>query len=181
MEKARLKKLYDETIAQQLFSELGLTNVMEIPKLSKIVLNVGSKEAVADSRILQEIDAGLGAITGQQAARTLARKSIAAFKLRKDMPIGMKVTLRRERMYEFLDRLINISLPKTRDFQGVPLKLDGRGNYNLGIKEWSIFPEMEKATAAKVFGLNVTIETTAKTDEHGRALLRKFGMPFRKG
>lgn len=180
MEKARLKKIYKEEIAPNLQAEFGFKNVMQIPKLSKIVLNVGVKDAVADSRVLQEISDALTAISGQRSVRTKARKSIAAFKLRKDMPIGVKVTLRSDKMYEFFDRLINASLPKTRDFQGVPLNLDGRGNYNLGIKEWSIFPEMERASAAKVYGLNITIETTATNDEHARALLRKFGMPFRK-
>lgn len=180
MERARLKKLYKDTICPELRESLGIANIMKVPKLSKIVLNVGVKEATADSKVVQEIVNVISTITGQQAVRTLARKSIAGFKLREGMPIGVKVTLRRDAMYEFLDRLINLALPKTRDFQGVPTKLDRRGNYNLGIKEWSIFPEIEAEASLKLHGLNITIETTSDNDEYARELLKRFGMPFRK-
>lgn len=180
MEQARLKQLYKSTICPELKESLSISNVMEVPKLSKIVLNVGVKEATADSKIMQEIVDVISAITGQKAVKTLARKSIAGFKLREGMPIGVKVTLRRNAMYEFLDRLINLALPKTRDFQGVSTKFDRQGNYNLGIKEWSIFPEIEAETALKLHGLNITIETTTDNDEYARELLTRFGMPFRK-
>jgi large subunit ribosomal protein L5 len=181
MEKARLKKLYEEKIHGELKDELGIANSMEVPRLTKVVINAGLKEAVADNKILQEVMEAVMAISGQLPTRTRARKSIAGFKLREGMPIGVKVTLRRNRMYEFLYKLINLALPKTRDFQGVPTKLDRRGNYNLGIKEaTSIFSEIERAGINKPFGINITIETTARTDEQGRALLNKIGMPFRK-
>lgn len=180
MNKARLKQLYDDTICPELKEFFGMRNVMEVPKLSKIVLNVGVKEATADSKVVQEIMNVISTISGQQPVRTLARKSIAGFKLREGMPIGVKVTLRRNSMYEFLDRLVNLALPKTRDFQGVPTKFDRQGNYNLGIKEWSIFPEVEAETALKLHGLNITIETTTGNDEHARELLTRLGMPFRK-
>jgi large subunit ribosomal protein L5 len=178
-EKPRLQELYVTKLRPQLKSELGLSNIMEVPKLDKIVLNIGVKEAVADSRILQTVMQMFGNITGQLPVRTLARKSIAGFKIREGMPIGVRVTLRRRKMYEFLDKLINLALPKVRDFQGVSTKFDGRGGYNLGIKEWNIFPEAD-TTSEKVFGLNVTIHTTTKEDAHAYELLKSFGMPFRK-
>jgi large subunit ribosomal protein L5 len=180
MNRARLEDFYNKDVKVQLQEKLGLKNIMEVPKISKIVLNVGSKEAVSDSKALQVVVDVVARIAGQLPIKTYARKSIAGFKLREGMPIGVKVTLRGRRMYEFLDRLINLSLPKVRDFQGVPLKLDRRGNYNLGIKEWNIFPEVDYETGEKVSGMNITIDTTAKTDEHATELLKSFGMPFRK-
>lgn len=180
MAKARLKEIYDKEVAPQLFKNLGLKNVMETPKVAKIVINSGVKGAVSDSKVLQNVMTLMTKIAGQAPVRTLSRKSIAGFKLREGMPIGVQVTLRGRLMYEFLDKLINISLPKVRDFQGVPTKLDGRGNYNLGLKEWSIFPEIEYEMADKQHGLNITIQTTAKNDAHGYELLKSFGMPFRK-
>ena len=180
MAKARLEELYNTKIRSQLQKELGLKNIMEVPKVSQIVVNVGVKDAVKDSKVLKGVAEVLSKITGQLPVRTLAKKSIAGFKLREGMPIGVRVTLRKNRMYEFLDRLINIALPEVRDFQGVTKKLDGRGNYNLGIKEWTVFPEIEYTVGDKVYGLNVTVGTTAKSDEHGFALLKSFGMPFKK-
>ena len=172
---------YRTSICPKLKESLGLKNVMQIPKISKIVLNVGSKEAVSDSKVLKVIIKVLRAVTAQAPVKTFARTSIAGFKIREGMSIGVRVTLRGLRMYIFLDKLINLSLPKTRDFQGVSEKLDGRGNYNIGIKDWNIFPEAEAAGAYdKTSGLNITIQTTAKNDDHGRALLREFGMPFKK-
>jgi large subunit ribosomal protein L5 len=180
MKRARLEEQYVTKIRSALQKELGLANIMEVPGLDKIVINIGVKDAVADSKVIQAVVEGVKKISGQQPARTLARKSIANFKLREGMPIGVMVTLRRDRMYEFLDRLINLALPKVRDFQGVPTKLDGRGSYNLGLKEWNIFPELEQEAGDKPRGLNITIHTTAKSDAHGFALLKHFGMPFRK-
>lgn len=178
--KARLEEHYFTKVRPDLQKKLGLDNVMEVPAISKIVLNVGVKDAVSDSKVLQSVMTVLGAITGQRPVRTLARKSIATFKLREGMPIGTMVTLRRANMFEFLDRLINLALPKVRDFQGVSTRFDGRGNYNLGIKEWTIFPEIDYGMGDKVYGLNITIHTTAKTDAHAHELLKEFGMPFRK-
>lgn len=178
-QKARLEQLYTKTLRPQLQKQFDLKNVMEVPKIVKVVLNVGVKDAVSDSKAVAEAMGILGKIAGQLPVRTFARKSIAGFKLREGMPIGAMVTLRGCRMYEFLDRLINLSLPKVRDFQGVSSKLDGRGNYNLGIKEWIIFPEIEYDVATKIHGLNVTIHTSTHDDERARALLRSFGMPFR--
>ena len=180
MNRARLEELYNKEIRSQLKEKLSLKNVMEIPKISKIVVNVGVKEAVSDSKILQTVIKIVGKVTGQQPVRTISRKSIAGFKLREGMPIGVRVTLRKKSMYEFLDRFINLSLPKVRDFQGVPTKFDGRGSYNLGVKEWIIFPEVDYDVADKLFGMNITIHTTAKEDLHGFELLKSFGMPFRK-
>lgn len=178
-DKARLETQYREKIRPELQKALGLKNVMEVPRIEKIVLNIGVKEAVADSRVLNGVTAMFDNIAGQKSVKTLAHKSIAGFKIREGMPIGVRVTLRKKRMYEFLDKLINLALPKVRDFQGVPTKLDGRGNYNLGIKEWSIFPEAD-TTAEKVFGMNVTIHTSALKDAYAFELLKSFGMPFRK-
>lgn len=179
--KPRLKELYDVSVKPRLKEILGLTNVMQTPKVVKVVLNVGVKEAVADSKILQHIVRVIEAISGQTPIRTVARKSIAGFKIREGMNIGVCVTLRGTHMYAFLDKLLNVALPKVRDFQGVSKKLDGRGNYNLGIKEWNIFPEAEQAGAGdRSYGLNITIHTTAENDAQGFALLKEFGMPFRK-
>jgi len=178
--KARLEDVYDKDIRLPLQKKLQLKNVMEIPKVSAIIVNVGVKDAVSDSKVLQSVVDTIAKITGQAPVRTIAKKSIAGFKLREGMPIGVKVTLRRKKMYDFLDKLITLSLPKLRDFQGIPVKLDGRGNYNLGLKDWMIFPEVDYGTGVKVSGLNITIKTTATVDEHGLELLRSFGMPFRK-
>jgi large subunit ribosomal protein L5 len=180
MKKARLEELYKKEIYPQLKEKLSIKNPMEVPKISKIVLNVGVKDAVSDSKSLQVVKDVLTKIAGQMPVRTVARKSIASFKLREGMPIGVMVTLRRKNMYEFLDKLISLSLPKVRDFQGVPTKLDGRGNYNLGIKEWSIFSEVTFGESEKAYGLNITVHTTAINDAAGFELLKSFGMPFRK-
>lgn len=177
--KARLDERYTTTLRPALQQALGLSNVMQVPRIEKIVLNVGVKEAVADSRILNTVMQTLDTIAGQKSVRTLARKSIAGFKIREGMPIGARVTLRKKKMYEFLDKFINLALPKVRDFQGIPTKLDGRGNYNLGIKEWSIFPEVDQ-NVEKVFGMNITIHTSAEQDAHALELLKNFGMPFRR-
>ena len=178
-DKARLEAHYVEKIRPELQKALELPNIMQVPRVEKVVLNIGVKEAVADSRVLNGVMQMFDAITGQKSVKTLARKSIAGFKIREGMPIGVRVTLRKKRMYEFLDKLINLALPKVRDFQGVPTKLDGRGNYNLGIKEWSIFPEAD-TTAEKVFGMNITIHTSAQNDAHAYELLKSFGMPFKR-
>jgi large subunit ribosomal protein L5 len=179
-EKARLEELYTNEIRPSLKKHLGLTNEMEIPKISKIVLNVGVRDAVADSKVLQKVVSVVGKIAGQLPVKTVAKKSIASFKLREGMPIGVKVTLRKKRMYEFLDKLINVALPKVRDFQGVSRKLDGRGSYNLGLKECQIFPEIEYEVTDKLYGMNITIHTTATNDVAGFELIKSFGMPFRK-
>lgn len=179
-DKARLEELYTSKIAPDLKQKLQLKGPMEVPRLMKIVINVGVKDAVSDSKVLQGVANTITTIAGQKAVRTVARKSIAGFKLREGVPIGVKVTLRRRAMYEFLDRFITLALPKVRDFQGLPSKLDGRGGYNVGIREWSIFPEVDFDVTEKMYGLNVTIQTSAKNDAHGVALLKEFGMPFRK-
>lgn len=179
-EKSRLQQLYTTKIRPQLKEALGLDNIMQVPKVVKVVINVGAKEAVSDSRALQVIEQGIVAIAGQAPVRTKARKSIAGFKIREGMPLGLMVTLRQRRMYEFLDKLINLALPKVRDFQGVSPRFDGRGSYNLGIKEWSIFPESDLISGDKLFGMNITIHTTAQNDQHAFELLKSFGMPFRK-
>jgi large subunit ribosomal protein L5 len=180
MSKARLEELYTSKVRAGLQQKLGLKNVMEVPKISKIVLNVGVKEAIADSKVLQSVVETIEKISGQVPVKTIAKKSIAGFKLRAGMPIGVKVTLRKKNMYDFLDKLINLALPKVRDFQGVNESFDGRGNYNLGLKEISIFPEVDYDVNQKLFGMNVTICTTARSNEHGVELLKEFGMPFRK-
>ncbi|MBI2352684.1 50S ribosomal protein L5 [Candidatus Dependentiae bacterium] len=177
-EKARLEKLYKEVLAPALQKELQLKNIMQVPKISKIVLNIGVKEAVADKKILQGVRNILSTIAGQAAVETIAKKSIAGFKIRQGMPLGTKVTLRGKRMYEFLDQLINLALPTVRDFRGIPVKFDRRGNYNLGIKEWVVFPGVDYDTFSKVFGLNISIETTTTNDKHAYALLKSFRMPF---
>lgn len=179
--KNRLKEMYETTVRGRLRETLGLKNVMQVPKVSKIVVNVGVKEAVGDSKELVIVSKVIEAITGQLPVKTVAHKSIAGFKIREGMPLGVCVTLRGASMYAFLDKLINLALPKVRDFQGVPSKFDRRGNYNLGIKEWNIFPEAEAVGASeKPHGLNVTICTTARNDEHAHALLKELGMPFAK-
>lgn len=179
MAKARLEELFREKIRSELKEKLGLDNIMDVPQVSKIVLNVGVKEAIGDSKLLKAVETAISKIAGQKPVRTMAKKSIAGFKLREGMPIGVMVTLRRRRMYEFLDRLINLALPEVKDFQGVPRKLDRRGNYNLGIKEWTIFPEIEYSVGDRIYGINVTIQTSSSDDDRARALLEAFGMPFR--
>lgn len=179
MAKSRLDELYTTKLRSELLTKLSLKNVMEVPSITKIVVNVGVKEAVADSRVLQHVQKVVAAITGQNPVQTHAKKSIAGFKIREGMPLGVMVTLRRRRMYEFLDRLINVALPNVRDFRGVPTKFDRRGNYNLGIKEWSVFPEAASEIGNKVYGLNITICTDAGNDQHAAALLTSFNMPFR--
>lgn len=178
---ARLKDTYQAELVSQLKNDLQLKNVMEVPRIEKIVVNMGLGEAIQNIKVLESAVVELTKITAQKAVVTKAKKSIATFKLREGMPIGCMVTLRRERAYEFLDRLINVGLPRVRDFKGVsPKAFDGRGNYTLGIKEQIIFPEIDFDKIDKVKGLNVTIVTTARTDEEGRALLASLGMPFRK-
>ncbi len=178
---ARLKELYQSELIGKLKQDLQLKNVMEVPRIEKVVVNMGLGEAIQNIKILESAVDELTRITGQKAVITRAKKSIAQFKLREEMPIGVMVTLRRERAYEFLDRLINVALPRVRDFKGVsPKAFDGRGNYTLGIREQLIFPEIDIEKIDKIKGMNVTIVTTARTDEEGRALLAGLGMPFRK-
>jgi large subunit ribosomal protein L5 len=180
-EKSRLSELYNTKLRAELKKTLGVSNIMEVPRIEKIVVNVGvGRDAVADSRVLGPVEKTLTAIVGQAPVRTIARKSIAGFKIREGMPLGACVTLRKKKMYDFLDKLINLALPRVRDFQGVPVKLDGRGNYNLGIKEWNIFPEADTVGTEKIYGVNVTIHTTAHNDQQGFELIKSFGMPFKK-
>ncbi|PLX85893.1 MAG: 50S ribosomal protein L5 [Desulfuromonas sp.] len=178
---ARLKQAYQQEQVPALMKEFQYKNVMEVPKIEKVVLNMGLGEAIQNPKLLESAVEELEKISGQKAVITKAKKSIASFKLREEMSIGACVTLRQGRAWEFLDRLINVALPRVRDFKGVsPKAFDGRGNYTLGIREQLIFPEIDIEAIAKVSGLNVSIVTTAKTDEEGRALLRGLGMPFRK-
>ena len=177
----RLQKLYKDEIVSSLMKELNLSNVMQVPKLDKIVVNMGIGEAVSNPKLIDTAIAELAQITGQQPIARAARKSEAGFKLREGQKIGAKVTLRKEKMYEFLDRLISITLPRVRDFEGVsPKGFDGRGNYTLGLREQIVFPEIEIDKVDKIFGLGITIVSTAENDEQGRALLKAFGMPFAK-
>ena len=177
---SRLKDMYQADIVPKLRSDFSYKNVMEVPKIKKIVLNMGLGEAIQNIKILDSAAVELNAISGQKSVITKAKKSIASFKLRQGMPIGCMVTLRREKMYEFLDRLMNVSLARVRDFKGVSGKaFDGKGNYTLGIKEQLIFPEINYDSVDKIKGLNITIVTSAKTDEEGKALLKYMGMPFR--
>jgi large subunit ribosomal protein L5 len=176
-----MKEMYQTELVPQLMKDLQLKNVMEAPRVEKVVINMGLGEAIQNIKVLESAVDELSRLTGQKAVITKAKKSIATFKLREGMPIGCMVTLRRDRAYEFLDRLINVALPRVRDFKGVSSKaFDGRGNYTLGIREQIIFPEIDLDKIDKVKGLNVTIVTTARTDEEGRALLTGLGMPFRK-
>lgn len=178
---ARLKEKYQAELIPQLMKDLQLKNVMEVPRVEKVVVNMGLGEAIQNIKVLESAVEELSQITGQKAVITKAKKSIASFKLREGMPIGCMVTLRRNKAYEFLDRLINIALPRVRDFKGIsPKAFDGRGNYTFGIREQLIFPEIDLDKIDKVKGLNVSIVTTARTDEEGRALLAGLGMPFRK-
>ena len=177
----RLQKLYKEELVSALMKELNISNIMQVPKLDKIVVNMGIGEAVSNPKLIETAIKELGQITGQQPVPTAARKSEAGFKLREGQKIGAKVTLRKEKMYEFLDRLISITLPRVRDFEGVsPKGFDGRGNYTLGLKEQIVFPEIEIDKVDKTLGLGITIVSTAQNDEEGRALLKAFGMPFAK-
>ena len=177
---ARLKERYQKDVAPQIAMEFGITNPMAIPRVEKVVLNMGMGEAIANAKILDTAADELRAITGQKPVITKAKKSIASFKLRQGMPIGVVVTLRGDRMYEFLDRLVSVALPRVRDFRGVSSKaFDGRGNYTIGIREQLIFPEIDFNKVDKLRGMNISIVTTARDDEQARALLRGLGMPFR--
>lgn len=180
MDTLSLKKEYKDRIVPALTKEFGYKTVMQVPRLEKIVLNQGLGIAIADKKIIDTAVEEMTAITGQKAVQTLSRKDIANFKVRKKMPIGVRVTLRDKKMYEFLERLIRVALPRIRDFKGIESKLDGRGNYTLGITEQIIFPEINIDSIQKLLGMNITFVTTAKTDEEGFALLREFGLPFKK-
>ncbi len=174
-----LSKEYKERIVPALTKEFGYTTPMQVPCLEKIVINQGIGEATQDKKLIDIAINELTAITGQKAVATLSRKDISNFKVRKKMPVGVRVTLRRERMYEFLERLIRVALPRIRDFKGIEGKLDGRGNYTLGITEQIIFPEINIDTINKIMGMNITFVTSARTDEEGYALLKQFGLPFK--
>ena len=174
-----LKKDYTERIVPALEKEFKYSSKMQVPVLKKIVINQGLGQATGDKKIIETAITELTAITGQKAVATLSRKDISNFKLRKKMPIGVMVTLRRDRMYEFLERLIRVALPRIRDFKGIEGKLDGRGNYTLGIQEQIIFPEINIDSITKIMGMNITFVTSAKTDEEGYALLKAFGLPFK--
>lgn len=176
---ASLKQYYKETIVPALVKQFGYTSVMQVPVLEKIVINEGLGMAVADKKIIETAINELTAITGQKAVQTLSKKDIAQFKVRKQMPIGVRVTLRHQMMYEFLERLIRVALPRIRDFNGIESKFDGRGNYTLGITEQIIFPEINIDSIQRILGMNITFVTTAKTDEEGYALLKEFGLPFK--
>lgn len=176
---ASLKKEYQDRIVPALIKEFGYKSVMQVPVLKKIVINQGLGMATADKKIIDVAISELTAITGQKAVATVSKKDVSNFKLRKKMPIGVMVTLRREQMYEFLERLVRIALPRIRDFKGIESKLDGRGNYTLGIQEQIIFPEINIDNITKILGMNITFVTSAKTDEEGYALLREFGLPFK--
>ena len=175
-----LKTRYKEEIIPALMENFGYKSVMQVPRLEKIVLNQGVGQAVADKKLVDVAQEELGLIAGQKAVQTLSRKDISNFKLRKKMPIGTRVTLRRDRMYEFLERLINVALPRIRDFKGVNTKMDGHGNFTMGITEQIIFPEIDIDKISKIMGLEVTFVTTANTDEECLALLKEFGIPFKK-
>lgn len=179
MNTAQLKNDYKERIAPALKEKFGYSSAMQIPVLKKIVINQGLGMATADKKIIDVAINELTAITGQKAVATLSKKDISNFKVRKKMPIGVRVTLRREKMYEFLERLIRVALPRIRDFKGIEGKLDGRGNYTLGITEQIIFPEINIDSISKLMGMNITFVTSANTDEEGFALLKQFGLPFK--
>ncbi|MBK5963444.1 50S ribosomal protein L5 [Thiocystis minor] len=177
---SRLQTEYREQIVGQLKERLGFKSVMQVPRIEKITLNMGVGEAVADKKVMDHAVADLRAIAGQQPIVTFARKSVAGFKIREGWPIGCKVTLRRERMYEFLDRLVNVAIPRIRDFRGLSAKaFDGRGNYSMGVREQIMFPEIDYDKIDAIRGLDITITTSARTDEEGRALLEAFKFPFR--
>jgi large subunit ribosomal protein L5 len=174
-----LKKDYKERIVPALVKEFNYTSIMQAPKLEKIVINQGLGIAVADKKIIETAINELTAITGQKAVQTVSRKDISNFKLRKKMPVGVRVTLRHDKMYEFLERLVRVALPRIRDFKGIGAKLDGRGNYTMGVEEQIIFPEINIDSITRLLGMNITFVTSAKTDEEGYALLREFGLPFK--
>ena len=177
----RLRKHYDEVVRQKLIEEFGYKNPMQVPQIEKIVLNMGVGESTADSKKASVAAGDLALIAGQKPVVTRARKAIATFKVRENMPIGAKVTLRKARMYEFLDRLVTVALPRVRDFRGLnPRSFDGRGNYAMGIKEHLVFPEINYDKAEQIWGMDVVITTTAKTDDEARALLKHFNFPFRQ-
>ncbi len=176
-----LQQKYQEELIKKLQTELELDNVMAVPKLSKVIVNVGAKEAMTDKKVLEAISEQIGTITGQKPSVRLAKKSIANFKLREGLPVGVAVTLRGKRMYDFIEKLIMIVFPRVRDFRGVPLtSFDGRGNYSLGFREQIVFPEIDYSKIDKIRGLEITITTTAKNDKEGMALLKSLGMPFVK-
>ncbi|MGM9708211.1 MAG: 50S ribosomal protein L5 [Prevotella sp.] len=179
MDTAQLKKVYKETIAPSLQKQFNYSSSMQVPVLKKIVINQGLGDATQDKKIIDVAINEITAITGQKAVATYSRKDIANFKLRKKMPIGVMVTLRRERMYEFLEKLVRIALPRIRDFKGIESKFDGRGNYTLGVSEQIIFPEINLDQIDRIQGMNITFVTSAKTDEEGYALLKGFGLPFK--
>lgn len=174
-----LKKKYREEIVPALMKQFNYKSVMQVPRLEKIVINQGIGQAVADRKLIEQAQAELSVIAGQRAVQTYSRKDISNFKLRRGVPIGVKVTLRRDRMYEFLERLINVSLPRIRDFKGINDKFDGRGNYTLGIQEHIIFPEIDIDKVSKILGAEITFVTTSENDEEAYALLREFGLPFK--
>jgi len=178
---ARLQQMYKDQVVSKLVEQFGYKSSMQAPKLTKITINMGVGEAIGDKKVLDNAVADMEAITGQKVVKTLARKSVASFKVRDGYPLGCKVTLRGERMYEFLDRLINIALPRVRDFRGVnPKAFDGRGNYNLGLKEQIIFPEIEFEKVDKIRGMDINFATTAQTNDEAKALLEAFNFPFKK-
>jgi len=178
---ARLQEYYKETVVSQLKEQLGIDNVMEVPRITKITLNMGVGEAVNDKKVIEQAVNDMSVIAGQKALATMARKSVASFKIRDGYPVGCKVTLRRERMYEFLDRLVSIAIPRIRDFRGLSAKgFDGQGNYNMGVQEQIVFPEVDYDNVDAVRGMNISITTTARNDEQGRALLDAFNFPFKK-
>ena len=177
---ARLKQFYKDSVVKKMTEQFGYTSIMQVPRIEKITLNMGVGEAVADKKVMENAVGDMEKIAGQKVIVTKAKKSVAAFKIRDDYPVGCKVTLRRERMYEFLDRLVTVAIPRIRDFRGIPAKsFDGRGNYNMGVKEQIIFPEIEYDKIDAIRGMNITITTTAKTDEEAKALLAAFSFPFR--
>lgn len=177
---ARLHDFYKDTVAKQLMKQFGYKSVMEVPRIEKITLNMGVGEAVADKKVMEHAVGDMQKIAGQKPVVTNAKKSIAGFKIREGYPVGCKVTLRKERMYEFLDRLITVAIPRIRDFRGISGKsFDGRGNYNMGVREQIIFPEIEYEKIDALRGMNITVTTTAKTDEEARALLAAFSFPFK--
>jgi large subunit ribosomal protein L5 len=178
---ARLKTIYSEKLVPELKSKLGLKNTMQVPRILKITVNMGVGEAVADKKVMDAATADMTKITGQKPAVTKAKKSVATFKVRDGQAIGCKVTLRGDRMYEFLDRLVSIAIPRIRDFRGISTRsFDGRGNYSLGVKEQIIFPEIQYDQIDQIRGMDITISTSARDDKHGRALLEAFNFPFRK-
>ena len=178
---ARLKEFYKTEVIKKMTEQFGYSSPMQVPRIEKITLNMGVGEAVADKKIMEHAVGDMEKIAGQKAIVTKAKKSVAAFKIRDDYPVGCKVTLRRDRMYEFLDRLVTVAIPRIRDFRGISARsFDGRGNYNMGIKEQIIFPEIEYDKIDALRGMNITITTTAKTDEEAKALLSAFSFPFRK-